>query len=331
LYITASINVRLVTGIFLLSLLSACASTPQTLQLKSHPPEQIQPQAELTSVAFFPQRQYQCGPAALATILDHSDIKITPDELTGKVYIPQRKGSLQLDMIATARSYGLLSYKLAPKLSALLNEINNGNPVLVFQNLSLAIWPQWHYAVAVGYNLSTAELILRSGAIRQHSVSFSTFERTWQRAKHWSYVVIKPGEIPFTANPIDYTQASQDLQSSGFPRQALKAFRAGAKRWPDNSITLMALGNSEYAAGNYDKALLAFYSELNQRKTNASAWNNLAYVLAAKNCKDQALQAVNCAMSLSPSDKNIEQSLLEIHQSSVSDTGSCENITCPTH
>lgn len=328
-YIIHCINVRLWPGIFLLFFLSACASTPQTVRLEEHPPEHIQPQAELTSVAFFPQREYQCGPAALATILDYSGINITPDDLTSKVYIPQRKGSLQLEMIATARSYGLLSYKLAPKLSALLKEINNGNPVLVFQNLSLAIWPQWHYAVAVGYNLNTSELILRSGTMRKYKISFATFERTWQRAKHWSYVVNKPGEIPFTANPVDYTQASQDLQSSGFPQQALKAFRAGVSRWPDNHITLMALGNSEYAAGNYDKALLAFNSELNQRKNNATAWNNLAYVLAAKNCKDQAIQAVNCAISLSPNDKNIQQSLLEIRQSSVSNTGSCVNINCP--
>lgn len=322
-------NARFWSGVFIVFLLASCASTPQTTHLLDHPPEDIRHRVELEDVAFFPQRTYQCGPAALATVLDYQGLKIIPDDLTDKVYIPQRKGSLQLEMIATARSYGLLGYKINPDLNTLLKEINHGNPVLVFQNLSLQYWPQWHYAVVVGYDLKKAEIILRSGDIRKHTISFATFERTWQRARYWAYVFVEPGEIPLTANPVNYTQTSHDLQLSGFNKKALKAFRQGAKRWPDNSIVLMALGNTEFTAGNYDNAYQAFNSELNQRATNAVAWNNLAYVLTSKNCKKQALEAINCAASLSADDKNIQQSIKEIQQMSARSSGTCKILRCP--
>ena len=41
---------------------------------------------ELRDTPFFPQEEYQCGPAALATVLAASGVAVSPDDLTGKVY-----------------------------------------------------------------------------------------------------------------------------------------------------------------------------------------------------------------------------------------------------
>lgn len=322
---------RLLSGVFILVLLSACASTPQTLLLEKSPPGNIKTRVELDQVPFFPQRDYQCGPAALATVLDYRGIEVTPSDLTDKVYIPQRKGSLQIEMIATARSYGLLSYQIDPRLSVMLQEINDGNPVLVFQNLSLKFWPQWHYAVAIGYDLNKAELILRSGTHSRHSISFATFERTWHRASYWAYVFMQPGKIPSTANPVTYAQSCHDLQQAGLVDHALIAFRQGKNEWPDNSIALMALGNAEFSVGNFVHAIDAFQREIGIRPKNASAWNNLSYALAANNCKEQAFRAITCASRISPNDTNIQQSLLEIYQMPISNKGQCEDIICPVN
>jgi len=317
------------SGIFFMLLLMGCATTPRKLRLLDAPPGDIQQRVELDDVGFFSQQEYQCGPAALATVLDYQGLDTAPYKLIDRVYIPERKGSLQIEMIATARSHGLLAYKIDPDLSVLLKEIDQGNPVLVFQNLSLASWPQWHYAVVVGYDLSRAELILRSGTIRRHTISFATFERTWQRAAYWAYVLLKPGEIPRTANPVTYTSVSHDLDTSGFKNEALNAFRQGARRWPDNPVVIMALGNSEYAAGNYDSAEKAFEREIKLRADNAAAWNNLAYTFAAKNCKNKAVDAINCAVLIEPNEMNYQQSADEIATLSASNQGSCVSIVCP--
>ena len=281
------------------------------------------PQISLNEVTFFSQRQYQCGPAALATILDYRGVKVVPDDLIDKVYIPQRKGSLQIEMIATARSYGLLSYKLKPHLSTLLKEINAGNPVLVFQNLASEYWPQWHYAVITGYDLNKAEFTLRSGTNSNQVVSFSSFERTWKKAGYWAYVFMPLGEIPFTANPYDYVQACYDLQKSKGIKQSLISLKSGAKKWPETSILLMALGNAEFSAGNYSKAITVYQRELTLRPKNATIWNNLAYAFAANHCKKQALKSIHRAKQLSPNDANIQQSLLEINHLPLDEKKNC--------
>src|SRR3982750_3125163 len=96
---------RLTAGfIFLSALLSGCSFiAPQTYALKESTPGDLQPRAELTEVPFFPQEDYYCGPSALAMVLTAAGAKVTPEQLVEHVYLPGRKGSLQVEMLATAR------------------------------------------------------------------------------------------------------------------------------------------------------------------------------------------------------------------------------------
>ena len=312
----------------LLLTIAGCAAVPQTLQLSKNSSD-LPRKVLLDEVAFFPQVKYQCGPAALATVLNCSDIDVVPDSLIDKVYIPERKGSLQIEMIATARSFGMLTYPLEKQLRALLTELAAGNPVLVFQNLALSIWPQWHYAVAVGYDLDSGELILRSGTYREHRLSLATFERTWQRGGHWAYVVMPAGEIPATAIPKKYLVAAYDLELAGFNKLALDSYRGAAKKWSQNVATLMALGNSEYSTGDMFEAQKAFSLVIQQVPENASAWNNLAYSLAGSGCRQAAMSAVMCASQIAPDDSNIIHSIDEISAMPDSVSTSCINLACP--
>ena len=70
---------------------------------------------ELESTPFFPQSDYQCGPAALATVLAADGVDVTADQLVSEVYLPGRRGSLQVALIAATRARGRLPYTLPPQ------------------------------------------------------------------------------------------------------------------------------------------------------------------------------------------------------------------------
>ena len=327
-------NARVISGIFFIIIVSGCSTAPQTRELLHSRPDQISSQHQINKVPFFAQQEYQCGPAALASLLNYSQLTITPEALVDKVYIPDKKGSLQVEMISTARSYGLLAYKLDTSLEALLHEINAGNPVLVFQNLSLSIAPQWHYAVIIGYDLNSLEFILHSGTIPEHRSSFSTFEKTWQRADHWAYVLVKPGTIPATANPDKYLHAAHALSQGGFKKESLVAYRAAVQKWPDHSRTNLLLANTEYSQANYHNAFQALKRELLHYPDNSIAWNNLAYVYSKLNCIRLAINAAECALTLSPENKNIRGTLDEMQELVDTDMPGkqhCPQIDCPHH
>ncbi|MGD8236773.1 MAG: hypothetical protein PVJ65_11540, partial [Chromatiales bacterium] len=73
-----------------------------------------EPLVQLADTPFFPQQAYQCGPAALATVLNANGVSISPEQLVPQVYLPERRGSLQVEMIAAARRYDQVPVVIEP-------------------------------------------------------------------------------------------------------------------------------------------------------------------------------------------------------------------------
>ena len=54
--------------------------------------EQQRGDVELIRTPFYPQVTDQCGPSALAAVLNYSGIPVTADALKARIYIPGRQG-----------------------------------------------------------------------------------------------------------------------------------------------------------------------------------------------------------------------------------------------
>lgn len=243
----------------------------------------------IEDLPFFPQDRYQCGPAALATVLVHEGVTTSPDALVKLVYVPELKGTLQNEMLAGIRRTGLLAYQLQPRLEDLISEVAAGNPVLVMQNLGLSWMPQWHYAVLKGYDLQSATLILNSGTVEDYSLSMRTFEKTWERADYWAVVALKPGQLAASARPGPYFAALVDFQHSkpGYAR-LFDSYQAGLAAWPDNRNLMMGLGNLELEQSRYFKAADIFTDVVRHYPQYGPAHNNLAMALLRLNNFDEA-------------------------------------------
>ncbi len=304
---------RCLAGLVLILLISSCTTTTQTIQLRKSPPD-IPVFAELTSTPFYPQRKYQCGPAALATVINFHEAATTPDLLIPQVYIPELKGTLQIEMLAASRRLNRLAIEQDGQLTSILKEVANGNPVLVMQNLGFEGYPFWHYAVVIGYDLDKREIILRSGEIKRLVRPFTVFERTWKRSKFWSVIVVPAGEMPITVNAESYSKAAIAFELTSAKQQSLLVYQKGIERWPDNFLLQMGLGNVSYALQNYDNAEKAFLTAISINPDKAGAWNNLAYALIMQGKKKQSLKAVNKAIEIEPANSQYIDSLVEIEK-----------------
>ncbi len=295
-------------GLLLVSLLGACA-TPQTSRILAeggHLPQQ----AEVADVPFYPQKRYYCGPAALAMVMTWSGEPVTQDELVPQVYTPSRQGTLRNDMLAAARRRGRLAVQVSD-LRSLLAELAAGNPVVVFQNLALDWFPQWHYAVAYGYDLQKREIVLRSGTEARRVTDLYAFERTWERGDYWGLVVLPPERLPATADERSVLDAAAGLERTEHLREAASAYMAILSRWRESFPAWMGLGNTLYAQKDFSGAAGAFREATRRRPKAPAAWNNLAYALAAQGQHAQAQRAAEEAVRLAPESTQIYRDTLQ--------------------
>jgi tetratricopeptide (TPR) repeat protein len=284
-------------GVFILAALLAGCAAPQVSSLYERRPSGLPGSSEIATTPFFPQEDYQCGPAALAAVLVHAGRDATPESLLGLVYLPGRKGSLQAEMLAGARRHRLVAYPLAPRMQDLLRELAAGTPVVVLQNLALDWWPQWHYAVAIGYDLERREMVLRSGVTHRLTMPLDTFEHTWARSGHWAMLAMPADGLPATATEATYLAALAALERVA-PAAARTGYENALARWPGSIAARLGLGNASYTLRDLAGAAAAYLRATIDHPEAADAWNNLAQALHELGSRAEALAAAQRAVSL---------------------------------
>ncbi len=270
---------------------------------------------ELTATPFHAQSTDQCGPAALATLLNTAGIAVGPEELRRRVYVPELGGSIQPEMLAAARAYGRIPYVIDPDLPAVVEELRAGRPVGVLQNLGARAWPVWHYAVVIGYLPEEDAFVLRSGETERHVLHASRFLASWQRAGNWAFVILEPGDLPARPVAVRYLQAVAAVESAGLTDTAMRSYAAATRAWPDNAIAWLGLGNTHYAHGDPASAFSAYSNALELAPGDAIAINNLAQVYADRGCTRIARELITDALAREGMPGELERMLRESHAS----------------
>ena len=253
---------------------------------------------ELTDVPFYPQEEFHCGPASLATVLEVAGASASPDELASEIFVPGRQGSLQVEIVAAARRHGVIAYPIAKRVDALYREVIAGRPVLVLQDLALAGSPVWHYAVVVGFDRNTNEVILRSGTERRLVMSRRAFELSWRRGNQWALVMLRPGSLPAEIEEQRYVAAVAPLVRVGQWDAAAKGWSVALELWPTNLTALIGIGNVHVNDGDIPRAIETLENAVEWHANSGEAHNNLAYLLSGEGQHDRAIQHAKRAVSL---------------------------------
>ena len=159
-------------------------SCTETLYLKESKPLRI-----INNVPFYPQEDFQCGPASLAGVLNFWDIHVTPEEIATDIYSPSARGTLNLDMILYPEKKGMKATHYKGSIDDIRNKIDLGYPVIVLVDLGLLIYQQNHFMVVVGYDENG--IVANSGKDRFKPIPLKNFIKTWEKTNFWT-LWIKP-------------------------------------------------------------------------------------------------------------------------------------------
>jgi len=301
-------------------LAGACATTaPPTYKYPSDTVTKI-------DVPFVAQKDLNCGPAALTSVLRHYGANADVKTLRDQVFSPGAKGSFNIEVGAAPRRYGFVSYPLPHRFDALIEEINAQHPVLVLQNLGFSWYPQWHYATVVGFDPTSDDILLHSGEIPNYRIARRTFLATWARSDYWARVIVPPTQTPASATALDYLEAVSALEQTGHVHEAAAAYQTAAFRFSGNATAQLVTANALMADGQNQQSHIYFLAALKLAPRDAVAWNNFAYALKKSDCEISAQRAITIASALAPTDANVRSSKDELGKEGEV---SAQGVDCP--
>ena len=176
-----------------LPVLAACLLSGCSLHRVSLDPQKAAGEKQVSlSVPFFPDNTDQCGPSALASVLEYWGKPEAPERLRAEIYRAGLKGSLTVDLLLAAGSRGLSAEMVEGGLPRLRAELDAGRPLIAFVNAGFSFYPVGHYLVITGYDDRRRCILAHSGMKRDQRIPYGKFEKQWKQNGQWALLILPP-------------------------------------------------------------------------------------------------------------------------------------------
>ncbi len=266
-------------------------------------------------LTLFKQSDYHCGPSAIATILSNQNVEYSYDDIVHKTFTPQLKGTLQSEMKAVLRSYGVIPYEIKGGIGALLTEVSNDAPAIVLLNLGLKTLPVWHYAVITGFDKKEQKIYLSSPEGKETWMYFDEFESFFDRSGGWAIAALKPPLLPVSADENSILNAILDMYDVGEKESAKQAAVAYLSKKPSSYFGIITLANIYFSENDFKSAAFMYKEALKSNQKDAAMLNNLALCLLRQNRPKEALVYAKEAVQIGGKFlKKYQNTLLEIEE-----------------
>ena len=187
-------SVKTVHGLFLLAVLAAFIAALPGCGASSF--DAVRPGLEarghyIEGVPFVKQAEFDCGPAALASILSFRGKAADLERITASVYLPKLRGTLPMDLERYAKDEGFKTSSSAGTHSSLRSAIRSNIPVICLLDLGFWFYRQPHFVTVIGFDDGNSLFIMHDGGTPNRTMGYGDFERNWARAGKWM-IVIEP-------------------------------------------------------------------------------------------------------------------------------------------
>jgi ABC-type bacteriocin/lantibiotic exporter with double-glycine peptidase domain len=144
----------------------------------------------IPDVPFYPQEEYQCGPASLASVLNYWKSASDPEEIAREIFSTSARGTLTIDMMLYAKKKGLDAEQFKGSMEALRHSVDSGYPLLVLVDYGVSVLQVNHFMVVIGY--AKDGVIVHSGKSPNKFLREKAFLSAWEKTNYWMLLIKKP-------------------------------------------------------------------------------------------------------------------------------------------
>ena len=170
------------TGLALI--IASCATSPRT------PGEGA---VLIEEVPFFKQEAHQCGPAALAMVIDYwhdttgTGRRVTPEQIVPDIYSPSARGVLGMDLEIYAKRQGFLTRQFSGTIDGLKRLVDEKIPPIILVDFGFSLYQANHFVVVIGYTQDG--VIVTSGQHQNQSIREGELKKIWGKTGNWTLVI----------------------------------------------------------------------------------------------------------------------------------------------
>ena len=165
--------------IFIIYIFSSCS--PQAiLPVSNHG-------AYIENVPFYAQETYQCGPAALAGVLNYWGVDVTPQEIAEEIFSESARGTLTIDMVLYVQRKGLQANYYKGGIEDIQIRIDDGFPVIILVDFGFMAYQVNHFIVVTGFN--EYGVVVNSGKHQGQILPWTDFEKAWKKTHYWTLLI----------------------------------------------------------------------------------------------------------------------------------------------
>ena len=143
----------------------------------------------IEGVPFVKQTEYDCGPAALASVLSFRGKAADLERITASVYLPKLRGTLPMDLERYAKDQGFTTASSAGTAAALKTAVRSNIPVICLLDLGVWFYRQPHFVTVIGFDDGNGLFIMHDGGTPNRTMAYQDFEKKWARAGKWMIVI----------------------------------------------------------------------------------------------------------------------------------------------
>jgi hypothetical protein len=149
----------------------------------------------IEGVPFFPQDEYMCGPAALASVVGYYGPSEGMEGVAREVYSEKLKGTLPVDLLLYAKAKGFEAKYYKGSMIGLKESLARREPLILFLNLGYSFYPVGHYIVAVGMDQGAGVVFAHSGTEKEQAFTMKELEKSWSKTGY-STLLVRPKARP---------------------------------------------------------------------------------------------------------------------------------------
>ena len=278
--------------------LSGCARGLVTLPVTTPTsPFDVSAVLYLEDVPPITQQAYQCGPAALASVLNYWKDPQTAEAVATALYKPGSHGVLNFELLHHAGERGFWAQVPSGADESPRPWLERKIPLVAMLSTGVLWAEKYHFVVLKGFNDNERFYYANTGDEDTRAIDYGEFENRWNKAGRWSLVVCPPERVDWPLDTANAARLAILLEKRGRPDLAERRYREAG----NDPGARFNLANLYLNVGRLPEAEAIYRELLAAEPAWTAAGNNLAWIRHLEGRHEEAALILEESLRKDPS------------------------------